>query len=376
MSKQPNIWVLGDPHLHGDSHWQWETAIKIIEWIEQHPFNNKDTHAIVLGDIVHQFKALPPTHTLVLRFLQAFKCPKVFLLVGNHDIDKMPGTGVQKERSQYVAYDYVVSLDPKKFVLMEYPQLFEIGALRALALPYYVAPTHCIGDYSSKEQFQEKWPRVLEQQLKRVDFVIAHAADVSSGLPPGACINVRALVDAPLIILGHIHTANMSEGSVQYTGSLYPLKIDEKGERYQWFYDAENAKWLSYPVPVFCDLLTARYGDPLPKSQHKEALPVYTIYNCASEERARQMYGPDVLIRKLVTSWEHLKKSADIDLNTSAIVPFLTKEELLQQFEEDVLKGSEWAEVDNIPLTLQALSVIKEHTRIIEKQEASPSATN
>ena len=369
----PDIWVLGDPHLYGETAWQTAAAGAIIAWVQAHPLNKKTTEVIVLGDLIDRFKALPPTHDLILKFLQSFRTQKIHLLVGNHDIDKLPSNENSGE-GQWLAYAYARSLG-ERFIVYEYPQRFCIGDLQFLALPYYIAPSHCLEDYSSMEALKRRWPDLDLDPDSPIDVVIAHVADLATGLPPGACVDIDELVGAkPFKILGHIHIANKSADRIQYTGSLYSLKIDEKGERYEWMY--QNGTWKRKTLPVFCDLLKVKYGDALTPSKHTEALPVYTVYNCPSEERARQMYGQKTLIRKTVSSWDHFRKSDDIDFSQrSASFSLLTKEDLIVRFEQEVLNGTEWAESENIPLTLSALKIIAKQVTSKDSFEANPCAT-
>jgi DNA repair exonuclease SbcCD nuclease subunit len=360
MRSQPNIWILGDIHLFAETPWQLEVGKSIINWISSHELNREDTEVIILGDVIDKFKSLPPTHNLIISFLKAFKCSKIHLIVGNHDINKMPHSDFEKY--QWIAYFYAQELG-SQYIIYEYPQKFNIGNISFLALPYYLAPTFCLNDYSDKELFKKVHPQVdLDQP---VDVVVAHVADINSGFPSGTCINIENLVGKdPLKILGHIHVADSSKDKIQYTGSLYTLRTNEKGQRYYWYY--KDGSWDRKEVPLFCDLLSVNYGDPLPLSKYKDALPVYTIFNCPFEERARQMYGKDIFIRKTISNWESIRKSKEMDFGENiSFVNILTKKDLINLFRKEMIEekkedfiGGKNSFGENKSLILKALNII------------------
>ena len=360
-----NIWILGDPHLLGETPWNAAVARKMIKWIKSHPLNIPTTEIIITGDLVDKFSSLPPTHDLVIEFLKAFRTSKIHLVVGNHDVDKMSGfdSVVTKGKGQMIAYPYVDKLfgdSPVQCKIYEYPEAVNICGLTVLMLPYYKAPSHCLDDYNSRDVFYKKYPELANI---KIDLMVGHIIDSSSGLPPINCVDVFKLLypNEPMIVLGHLHAGQVSfETRLNYTGSLYGLKIDERGPRYEIIYDAEKRVWSSNDIPVFSEMISVKYGESLPQPKLPSTIPVYTIFNCASDDKARKLYGDDVFIRKTISSWEFLQKNKELEVDADRVnFAFLSKEALIGEFEKEIQTQTGRAMVEDVPLSLKALEVIK-----------------
>lgn len=353
-----NIWVLGDPHIFGETCWQQAVAKKMISYIKNHPLNNKDTEVIITGDLTDKFKSLPPTYDLVMEFLSAFNVKAIHLLVGNHDVDKMSGheSAITKGKGQAISYSYASKIF-SNCNIYEYPSSVDIAGLKVLMLPYYKAPSHCLDDYNDPVTFYKKWPELSDIKF---DFVVGHVIDSSSGLPAINCVDLKSLLKSnPMIILGHLHSGSMpGENKIHYTGSMYGLKVDETGPHYEMIY--KEGIWSAALLPKFSEMISIKYGEALPPSVFEGAVPVYTIYNCSSEDKARKLYGDSVYIRKTISGWEQLQKNNELDIDSDIrSFSFLSKEKLLEEFEKELYNQTERIAIEDIPLSLKALEIVK-----------------
>ncbi len=356
MSK---LWALGDPHLSAETEWQHAVSLEVIEWVKNHPYNQPGNEAILAGDLIDKYHSSPPTHELIVSFLMAFKTSKVHIVVGNHDIDK----DILSETGQSIAYNYASHLG-EKYIMYPYPQEFEALGLECVALPYYKAPTHCLVDLKSGSQPLSKYN--IDAQ-KPYDLCMAHHflyEEKRTNIPEEVTLDVwKMLPNTKLILSGHVHVADSLPDN--YLGSLYPKKIDEHGLRFTWVYDSDTKQWLKEEMPLLCELISIKYGEPLRAASSSIALPVYTITHCPSPDKARAYYGDQVYIRKVVSSWEHIRTNQDfatIDEARYKSEGLISKEELMERFEQMVLDdASEWKKVDvSKDVLIAAVNFIKD----------------
>ncbi len=371
MSK---VWVLGDAHLSAETKWQAVISKNVVDWIRSHELNVEENEVILAGDLIDKYGSSPPSHHLVLQLLTAFKCHKVHVVVGNHDIEKTEsGTG------QNLAYAYIDTLSSpeRQYLLYEYPSVFKAGNLNCLAIPYYKAPTNSLVDLKhipdGHSSSLEKWGIDYSDKCE-YDLCIAHhfvSHDKASFVPEEVTVDLRKLsrdskIHAKKVLAGHVHVSD-SDPDV-YLGSLYAKKIDEQGQRYYWVHD--GSKWHKYVMPTLCTFISVKYGEKLPEidlDSDPLSTPVYTITQCPSIDKAHHYYGDDVLIRKVVSSWDHISKQqefSDIDpsLYSGSREGMISKLELMSRFEKMVLDdASEWKKVDVSKDTLEkAVTFIRE----------------
>lgn len=345
MSKR--AWVLGDLHLSGETEWQSAVSNKVIDWVHEHEYNNPSTEVILAGDLIDKFHSGPRSHYLVMKFLAGLKTSKVHIVVGNHDIEKD-----ESETGQILSYEYasLFSHSNVEYALYSYPTEFTAAGLSCIAIPFYKAPVHSLVELKEKNPLA----KYGIDADKEFDLCIGHhfVEDKKQGhIPEEIKIDFKKLVpNAKKLLAGHVHVADSLPNT--YLGSLYAKKIDEQGQRYHWVYHSDMQEWHRHKVPVFCELVSVKYGEQLPPVKHKNALPVYTITQCPNPEKARSYYGPDVYIRKVVSSWEHIRTNqdfAEIDpsLYQNTQEGMISKKELMSKFEQMVLDdAAEWKKVD------------------------------
>ena len=355
--------VLGDPHLSAEMDWQAETGRRIIKWLEGLEINNENNELILVGDLVDRYAFSPPSINLVVQFLRACRFHTVHMVVGNHDISQM-----EEESQQYVAYAFAPQMD-SRFKIYEYPTTFKSSGLDVVTLPFYIAPTHSLVDLKPESSPMERWGI---DYTKSYDVCIAHhflKNSLSKNIPEELAVDVEALLpNVKKTLAGHIHTAELSPD--QYTGSLYPKKIDEEGMRFYWVYDSDTDKWKKWPTPKFCELHTITYGEKIPYEITENRLPVYSVIKAPSKEKAFDYYKGQGYIRKVFTSWDNIRggqgfgemNPAYYSMNNQAMIP---KHELLSRFETLLLEEQqEWKKFEVTKDTLKkAVDVIKRTTK-------------
>ena len=368
-----DVLILGDPHLSGETLWQLEVGNRLVDWAKTYPGFGPQSEVLILGDLVDTYASSPQTTTLVTAFIAALhsRIKRLVILVGNHDIEK----DERRATGQHVAYEYLQVFFPS-IEIIEHPREFQLGSLSCVALPFYGAPEHSLLELQREEGKPSPLIKYGIDPAKSYDFIAAHhflrSAAKRSRIPEELSVDVEALFDAPQgkVIAGHIHTANSSPD--EYTGSLYPLKIDEKGLRYIFAFT--NGEWVREPMTTICDLLSVKLGDTLPKPV-KDILPVYTITHCSSVEVARSEYGSDILIRKTVSSWDNIRKGqgfSDLGSNEHGL-DGLTKRSILDRFKVILLdEEQDWVKFDATRDILEeALALIESAMTYGEDPDAS-----
>lgn len=351
MSK---LWVLGDLHLSGETPWKSAVSRNVIDWVANHEYNSPENEILLAGDLIDKYHASPASHNLVIQFLTSLQASKIHIVVGNHDIE-ISADG------QSLAYEYARSLGSHIHVY-EYPIEIQSKGLQILALPFYKGPTHSLVDLKKPVQGDSQHPldRWHLKADKAYDLAIVHhflKAPSQSHIPDEITLDMDYLVpNAKKVLAGHVHTADSLPD--KYLGSVYAMKVDEQGQRYHWVYDEDTKRWMRYKTPVFCELKTVKYGEKLPQANNPEAIPVYTITQCPSVEKARSYYGNEPYIRKTVSSWDHIRTNqefSEIDRERYNGAGMISKEELMGRFEEMVLSDvEEWKKKDITQDTLKA----------------------
>jgi len=368
MSK---LWILGDFHLSGESPWQEAVSNKVIDWIRDHELNDPDNEILLAGDLIDKYNASPRSHYLVLKFLTSLRAKKIHVVVGNHDIEKSP-------EGQTLAYEYAKVLGESIHVY-EYPQIITSMGLNILVVPFYKAPIHSLVDLKPYEDTHPLEKRGIDPNTP-FDLVLVHhfvKSSTQTQIPDEITIDMDYLTpNAKKVLAGHVHIADALPEV--YLGSLYAKKIDEQGQRYYWVYNYNTLKWQRFKTPVFCELKSVKYGEKLPTPMYKDAIQVYTITQCPSIEKAQLYYGPEVHIRKTISSWDHIRTNQEFSEIDRARYDggMISKEELMSKFEDMVLSDvEEWKKKDISQDTLKAAVRFIKHVsekgadKIIEETE-------
>lgn len=366
--------VLGDPHLSAETAWQKETGKRIIRWLHNQDFNHPDNSLIILGDLVDKYATSPPSNDLITEFLMTCRFSKVHLLVGNHDISKM-----EEDDYQYVSYRFASRIDPNKFIIHEYPDVFNCQGLDIASLPFYTAPTHSLVDLELSSNPMERWDIdwTYEWDLVIVHHFLTQTMD-NSPIPRELTVDAHSLLPkAQKIMAGHIHVADSSPD--EYLGSLYPKKIDEMGQRFYWIHDEDG--WHKHHTPRFCELYSIKYGEKLPYEVTEDRLPVYTITQSPSEDKVRDYYGDKAYIRKIITSWDNIRQGqgfGDMSPEHYSIDQekgMISKNELMDMFEKVLLEEEqEWKKFEVTRDILEdAIDLIKQ-TPTNNKEEEHAAA--
>jgi hypothetical protein len=271
------IAFFGDVHFNDSPSRPWitKTGYDFLDWYKDLPINNEDNVAVFLGDLTENFLLSGTVYDMLHKLLiDHSKWKKVYVLVGNHDLKKR-GT---EELTPYDAFEeFINNIE----ILRDPAQVLEIEGMKFLSLPHYNPRP----DLPSMIKYYSDLPKEITDQ--EYDFAIGHFADDSAPMY-GELANLDK-IKAKNIILGHIHV----KISDHYIGSVFPnsSKENDTVPRSVWMFDDPDTK-KEYVMPQFCEYHTIEFPKKLPKV--KTPNPIWTIYNCKSENEARDHYGDDL----------------------------------------------------------------------------------
>jgi len=274
--------VLGDLHLSDSRPWSWDVSNRIVDFITNHPLNNKNNTLILLGDLTEDAFLSGQMFFLLMRLFLNLRFKSIYVLIGNHDI-KRNKQGQLTCSLNFLQHD----LFNKNVTLIYQPSFFESENMAILALPF-IFPQFAEG-WSSVKDYEKMQGSKLD---KEYDLIVGHFQDTSVKLPSES-VDIEYL-KTKFYALGHIHDKNHP----RYVGSIVPNSIEGSGlPRYIRTYIKDKETLIE--IPKIMDYYTVTFPDPLPKVESQ--VPVWTILNCQDESIAKTHYG-DIYIRKCINN--------------------------------------------------------------------------
>lgn len=271
------LYIFGDVHLSAMTPWIYEVGEKFISWFSNwcDTIKDDDPNILWLGDITE--KDVNPGDVIDQEYRLFKKCSDVFnktyVLIGNHDLK------LYKSKAQH-SLKFLRNL-PNTYII-ESPEEFIVNGTSIRALPFMRVEGQSLIDYYSNMRFDSD-----------VDLVVGHwnKTDKKNPLIKGIDIsNMRA----KMFCLGHIHIRADSD----YTGSIFPNKVNEEGERVYKIFD--KGKLVDeVQLPIFLKYDTVTYPDKIVEP-NDEAIHVYEVNGIKSLSAAQQQY-PDKYIRGVKT---------------------------------------------------------------------------
>ena len=267
--------VISDVHIHSST---MDLVGKLIDILLKEKIDN----LFILGDWFHKptnnsIDILTYSKDIFEKLASKFN---IFMLAGNHDVTKR-------------------QLNKRQSPLSLYSHYFKLYALNE---PKYFDGCYFI-PYTSR---QEQWDEWYKNKPKNTKIIFAHQAFVETNLThmftwlpfkqqcnstfPFASIIQLHQNDIP-IISGHIHVP-MNLCNFMYTGSPYPIKINEGDEHYYYILDTDNFKL----IPKQLNLVNYVRVSELKNEYNKPNYIVYANIN-KSDSEIRAFYNN---VRKLV----------------------------------------------------------------------------
>ena len=273
--------ALGDLHLSDDRDWSLEVSARVVDNIVNHPLNRSGNSAVFLGDITDKAIISGPIIALLEKLFRGLRYDKVWVIRGNHELK------FNKAGQETYVLDFLKSPAYPTVEVIEVATTVDYAGEKFLMLPYFNPQ----GDHTMKNVYE-----ALELDYEYA-AVFGHLQDDSLDLP-GESINLSKIRTKDWC-LGHIHNPDG-----HYLGSYIPNSESEKGKlRKLKVYDKGGVEVV--PLRTIIDYYDVMYPDPLPATDCD--VPVFTIYNCADPEAAREKYGK-IHVKKCI-----YRVSMDID---------------------------------------------------------------
>jgi hypothetical protein len=290
------IVVFGDVHLSDSRPWSEQVGNSFLEWFKNLEYNNENNTAIFTGDVAENFLSSGIVYDqMFMLFSTNNRFKKTYVVVGNHDIKK-------KGRKEHVTYKFVRNIKGLEIIEAPPATIKEIDGHRVLFLPHYNPRSV----FPPMHEYYSNLPE--EYHEKPFDIVVGHVADDSARVYGKTCLLSR--IKTRYFALGHIHVRI----SQHYLGSIFPnnSKENDRTRCLKVFSrDQEHFYEESVKLPIFCEYYDVEFPNELPEVPAIH--PIWTIYNCSSEEMARRLYGDDIYIRKCISSkYEAFKSNAEL----------------------------------------------------------------
>lgn len=318
------FYVIGDLHLSAMNEWSVEVGERVISWLQTFAADvaKKDDNPSILwlGDITE--KDVNPGDVIDQEYRIFSICSKYFkttyVLMGNHDLK------LYKQKAQH-SLKFLRNIPNVKVI--DKPEVFTVCGTKVRALPHLRVEGESLNDYYSKMRFDED-----------VDLTVGHWNKIDPKMPFAGGVRTDSL-RTKMLCLGHIHTRTDSD----YTGSVFPNKVNEAGERVYKVFDkgklVEEVK-----IPTFLEYLTLTYPEK-PAEHNDSIVRVYTIRGVSNLFAAKSYYI-GLYIRKVEKKEIDTKKTTDY--KSSSI---FTYESNLQAF-------NDWLKETHYPIERRAAAII------------------
>lgn len=214
-----NVLCIGDQHFMDKS---LPICNILVEKIYSHLSQNKYDFVVLLGDLLHSHEVLKLfPHNLATRFLKklASMIP-TYLLIGNHDI--LNNSMFQTENHPFIA-------------LEDYPNLIIINKAKYIQIKdknYFFVPYTPNGRFYEALLTTSSSEQQLLERFKTTTAIFGHQEFF--GAQTGAIKSTKGDVwplDRPLVISGHIHTFEILQPNIIYTGTPYQTSFDDSNDK-------------------------------------------------------------------------------------------------------------------------------------------------
>lgn len=266
------LYVFGDLHLSAMNPWSYDVGEKFISWFNKWCSNLKDDEKYILwlGDITEQ--DVNPGDVIDQEFRIFKKCSETFIktyvLMGNHDLK------LYKQKAQH-SLKFLRNI--KNVHIIEQPEEFKVCNTKIRALPFMRIDGQSLVDYYSNMEFEDYVDLVVGHWNKDSKKEMFRGVDVSK-------------MKTRMFCLGHIHTRIDKD----YTGSIFPNKVNEVGERvYKVFQNGVLKYEERFPEFLKYDII--KYPNDTP-TIIDDAVHVYEIEGVKSFQAAVQHY-PGIYIK-------------------------------------------------------------------------------
>lgn len=318
------LYVFGDLHLSAMNEWSVEVGEKVIDWLKvfAKEISEKDPNPVILwlGDITE--KDVNPGDVIDQEYRIFDICSKYFkrtyVLMGNHDLK------LYKQKAQH-SLKFLRNI--QNVTIIDKPETFTECGVKVRALPHIRVEGETLSSYYSKMKFNED-----------VDLTVGHWNKIDPQMPMIEGVRTNNL-RTKMLCLGHIHTRIDPD----YTGSIFPNKITETGERvYKVFNNGALVKEVQLPEFLRYECLS--YPDK-PKPNDKSVVTVYTVTGLNNIHAAKSYY-PDLYIKKVEKKEIDTKKTTDY------------KSSSLFSYESNLQAYNDWLKETQYPIGRRAAAIM------------------
>lgn len=310
----------GDVHLSALNPWNIEVGEKFIQWFEYWAQTQKEiTDLIWLGDITE--RDVNPGDVIDQEYRLFAICSKYFkstyVVMGNHDLK------LYRQKAQH-SLKFLNNFE--NVYVIEAPEVYTICGTKVRFLPYMRIEGQSLNTYYSEMTFDEDVDLTVGHwnKVDKNNFIYRFGVDTS---------NMRT----KMLCLGHIH----KRIDPDYTGSIFPNKSDEGGERvYKVFNNGELVKEVQ--LPEFIRYEKIKYPNEIKKCDI-DVVRVFTVTGIRNKTAAENFYQ-GYHIQGVVAQ----EAKSENTIESSGIFLYVNNKQAFQ----------EWLKETKYPLSRRAYGVI------------------
>lgn len=318
------LYIFGDLHLSAMNSWNYTVCEKFIDWFKKWAEELQDNNAEILwlGDITE--KDVNPGDVIDQEYRIFDLCSKHFnktyILMGNHDLK------LYRQKAQH-SLKFLRNLE--NIIIIESPTVINSCNTSVRCLPHVRVQGQSLSDYYTNMKFDSD-----------VDLTVGHWNFFDAKRPYEGGVKLDNM-RSKMLCLGHIHT----RVDPIYTGSIFPNKVSEEGERVYKVFD--NGKLIKEELlPTFLKYETLEYPNKAPI--YRDGITrVFTITGISNLTAAKAFYK-DLNIRAVEA------KKIDKDQTSS-----YTSEEVFL-YRDNLQAYNDWLKETKYPISRRASAMIAE----------------
>lgn len=318
------LYIFGDLHLSAMNPWNYTVCEKFISWFEKWTEQLEDENAEILwlGDItekdVNPGDVIDQEYRIFSICSKRFK--KTYVIMGNHDLK------LYRQKAQH-SLKFLRNFENVQVI--ENPCTIESCNTKVRCLPHIRVQGQTLFEYYSDMEFTDD-----------VDLTVGHwnFFDPQKSYEGGVKLDKMR---SKTFCLGHIHI----RVDPIYTGSVFPNKVSEEGERVYKVFDSGKLV-EEVTLPTFIKYETLEYPKPAPVYRDS-VIRVYTITGISNLTTAKSFYK-DLNIRGVEC------KNIDKEQTTG-----YTSEEVFL-YKNDLQAFNDWLKETKYPLSRRAAVMLSD----------------
>jgi predicted phosphodiesterase len=306
-AKTTKILVIGDTHFNQKYLVECKNFIEHCVTFIQENANELDA-VILLGDVSHTFGDIKgqPFNLIYRFFKEISKITKLFVIIGNHDLEKgiCNGENGLSKIHFYRAYKKWTNV-----VVVDKPKICIINNMNFVMSPF-IQPglfVKTLDDYLSRK----KWCNPTIKTL----FCHQEIRDSLYG-PFPSTVGDEWSIEYPPIVSGHVHKSHILPEGVYYPGDSIQFTFDEEKKRL-WVLEYCEKPIIKNPTELNYSIIKLPIKDKIKKVFTVKTIEKYNFENMSKENNI------STILKGTSDEFKKFKKSKTCALLKNLCVPII-----------------------------------------------------